>query len=49
MQKAIIAAIGPITAGALEAEGKSAEIIPAESTVPALLAAITSFFQNNLR
>ena len=40
------AVIGPVTAVALESEGKSAEIIPAESTVPALLTAIAGFFQN---
>jgi len=40
----ITAVIGRVTAEALESEGKSAEIIPGQSTVPALLAAITSFF-----
>ena len=44
LSEAIVAAIGPITAAALETEGKSAEIIPSESTVPALLNAITRFY-----
>ena len=43
------AVIGPVTAAALLAEGKSAEIIPAESTVPALLVAITEYFQFVIR
>ncbi|MCL2877850.1 MAG: uroporphyrinogen-III synthase [Acidobacteria bacterium] len=46
LREAIAAVIGPVTAGALEAEGKSAEIIPPESTVHALLAAIAGFFKN---
>ena len=46
LREAAAAVIGPITARALESEGKSAEIIPAESTVPALLAAIAGYFQN---
>jgi uroporphyrinogen-III synthase len=46
VREAAVAAIGPVTAGALEAEGKSPEIIPSESTVPALLTAIARFFQN---
>jgi len=44
LHQAIVAAIGPVTACALESEGKSVEIVPAESTVPALLAAIDYFF-----
>ena len=45
-----IAVIGPITARALESEGKQAEIIPGESTVPALLDAVAEFFKMaNLR
>jgi len=39
------AVIGPVTAAALKSEGKSAEIIPAENTVSALLEAITVFFK----
>ena len=46
LNKAVVAAIGPVTAAALESEGKSAEIIPAESTVPALLAAAAAYFKN---
>ena len=46
LRKAAVAVIGPVTAGALESEGKSAEIVPAESTIPSLLAAISGFFQN---
>jgi len=45
LNEAIVAVIGTVTATALEAEGKSAEIIPAESTVPALLAAVAIFFK----
>jgi len=41
----VIAVIGAVTARALESEGKSAEIIPCESTVPALIDAIADFFQ----
>jgi uroporphyrinogen III methyltransferase/synthase len=44
LREAIAAVIGPVTAAALEAEGKPAEIIPAESTVSALLAAISGFY-----
>ena len=43
--EAVAAVIGPITAAALESEGKSAEIIPTESTVPDLLAAVTDYFR----
>ena len=46
LSEATVAVIGPITAAALESEGKSAEIISAESTVPALLASIAAFFQS---
>jgi uroporphyrinogen III methyltransferase/synthase len=42
--KSTVAVMGPITAGALESEGKSAEIIPGEHTVSGFLAAITCFF-----
>ena len=42
----VTAVIGPVTAAALESEGKSAEIIPGQSTVPALLAAVNGFFQS---
>ena len=42
---AVVAAIGPVTAAALESEGRMAEIIPAESAVPSLLAAIADFFR----
>ena len=44
LRNAAVAAIGPVTAAALESAGKSAEIIPVESTVPALLDAIAVFF-----
>lgn len=44
IREAIIAVIGPVTAAALEAEGESAEIIPHESAVPSLLAAIAAYF-----
>jgi len=45
MHETVAATIGPVTAAALESEGKSAEIIPAGHTVPNLLAAISDFFQ----
>ena len=47
LHDAAVAAIGPVTAAALESEGKSAEIIPSESTVPSLLDAIADFFRNS--
>ena len=47
LREAAVAVIGPITADALESEGKSAEIIPSESTVPSLLAAIAEFFRSS--
>ena len=40
------AVIGVVTAGALESEGKSAEIIPGQSTVSALLASIADFYKS---
>ena len=46
LNMAVAAAIGPITASALELEGKPVEIIPAENTVPALLAAIAVYFKH---
>ena len=45
LHEAVVAVIGPVTAGALESKGKSAEIFPAESTVTALLEAIANFWQ----
>ncbi len=41
---AVVAALGPITAGAVESFGKAPDILPAESTVPALLEAVRQYF-----
>jgi len=46
LHEAVAAVIGPVTAAALESEGKKAEIIPAEHAVPSLLAAIADFFKS---
>ncbi|MDR1727852.1 MAG: uroporphyrinogen-III synthase [Acidobacteriota bacterium] len=43
----VAAAIGPVTAAALAERGKIAEIVPAASTVPALLDAIRGFFSTD--
>ena len=45
LNKTVAAVIGPVTAKALESEGKTPEIIPAESAVPALLAAIEDYYK----
>jgi uroporphyrinogen III methyltransferase / synthase len=42
--KAKIAALGPITAAAIEAFGKKPEILPQENTIPSLLEAIRRHF-----
>lgn len=41
---AVVAALGPVTAGTVESFGKSPEVVPRESTIPALLHAIRDFF-----
>jgi len=47
LHEAVVAAIGPVTASALESEGKIAEITPAGHDVPNLLAAIADYFKIN--
>ncbi len=42
--KAVVAALGPITGKTAESFGKKPEIIPSESTIPALLNAVRDFF-----
>lgn len=44
LHQAVVAVIGPVTGEAIREHGKVAEIIPAESTAPALCAAIRQFF-----
>jgi len=47
LRESTVAVIGPITGDELKAQGKSPEIVPEESAVPSLLAAIRHFFQRD--
>jgi uroporphyrinogen III methyltransferase / synthase len=44
LQKAIVAALGPITAGTIASFGKPADIVPVQNTVTALLEAIGNYY-----
>ncbi len=46
LARAAVAALGPVTAGTVAAMGKPAEIVPGESTIPALIEAIQHYFQD---
>ena len=46
LNAATVAVVGPVTARALALEGKVAEIIPSENSLPALLNAISGFQKN---
>ncbi len=43
---ACVAVLGPITAGTLASHGRQPDIVPAESTIPSLLSAISLHYQN---
>jgi uroporphyrinogen III methyltransferase/synthase len=43
--KAVVAAIGPITAATLKEYGVTPQIEPADYTIPALAAAIVEYFK----
>lgn len=43
LSRSAVAAIGPITAGTLEAYGKKADIVPRESTIASLIQAIEAY------
>ena len=42
----VVAAIGPVTAAALERQGVSADVVPKHYTISALVAALVEFFAN---
>lgn len=48
LEKTVIAAIGSITAGAVESYGKHVEIVPKESTIVALIRSIEEYFSRQL-
>jgi uroporphyrinogen III methyltransferase/synthase len=47
LQSATVAVLGPITARTVESYGKRPEILPEQSTIPSLLAAIRLYFRNS--
>lgn len=46
LSRTSVAVLGPITASTLASHGRQADIIPAESTIPSLLSAISLYYQN---
>ena len=49
LERAVVAAIGPVTADALRGIGIEARVVPSEYTIPGLVAALADFFARHPR